>query len=186
MAHSSQIHLAVDHPANAGIMRYLSGLQSVSVPACQDLPSSPPEAINDPYMNLGTHPELVARLWDEITANLPVRCAWVVYGSPALVRPDTGIVFAFAGGTSTYALRLPAIARAELAAAALRQAEERAGKFGLMGTARQKYLDAQSGNVHTYSDGSTFDISSVGKDWGFGRWLDGEVRWCRSAYEHAV
>jgi hypothetical protein len=114
-------------------------------------------------------------LWDEITTALPVRCNWVVYGAPVLVRPDTGIIFAFAGGTHTYALRLPPGPRAELVAAAVRHAEERADKFALRAV-----------DVHEYSDGSTFDLATVGKEWVFGSWLPGETDWCRAAYDHAT
>ena len=53
------------------------------------------------------HPDLVARLWDEITTLLPVDCRFVLFGTPVLMRPDSEIVFGFAGGTHTYALRLP-------------------------------------------------------------------------------
>src|SRR2546421_12530470 len=63
-----------------------------------------PESVN--WLNLGTHPDLVERLWRELTVSLPEACPWVVYGSPTLVHPQTGIVFAWAGGTHTYALRL--------------------------------------------------------------------------------
>ncbi len=34
-------------------------------------------------------------------------CKWVAHGTPVLVRPDSGIVFGFCGGTHTYALKLP-------------------------------------------------------------------------------
>jgi hypothetical protein len=137
-------------------------------------------------MNLGTHPDLVSRLWNEITTALSVRCNWVVYGAPVLVRPDTGIIFAFAGGTHTYALRLPPKQRTELVAAALQQGEERADKFALRGPVRDRYLRAQAGDVHEYSDGSKFDVSTVGSEWAFGRWLPGETAWCLAAYEHAA
>lgn len=136
-------------------------------------------------MDLGTHPDLVSRLWDQITTALPVRCNWVVYGAPVLVRPDTGVIFAFAGGT-IYALRLPLKQRAELVAAASRKAEKHADKFTLRGRERDRYLRAQASDVRKYSDGSTFDISTVGKEWAFGRWLEGEVSWCLAAYEHAT
>ena len=92
-------------------------------------PACSPESVQDPYIHLGTHPELVSRLWDRITSALPVRCNWVVYGAPVLVRPDTGIIFAFAGGTSTYALRLPPKQRAELVDAAMRRAQEGAARL---------------------------------------------------------
>lgn len=72
-----------------------------------------PADVVDPYYRLGTHPDLVARLWDELGGVLPVDCRGVFYGTPALIRPDTGIVFGYAGGTHNYALRLPPPKREE-------------------------------------------------------------------------
>jgi hypothetical protein len=136
-------------------------------------------------MNLGTHPDLVQRVWDEITTELPVDCRWVVYDRPVLVRPDTGIIFAFAGGTG-YAMRLPLTAKNEFSAASLRKAEDNATKFHLQGVARDSYVQHHAGNVEKYSDRSTFDFSTLGEGWMSGRWLSGEPKWCLSAFEHAV
>src|SRR4051794_24613595 len=105
MPHSPHIEVAFDNPANAGVLRHLRGGRSLSL--ARGAGACSPESVREPYMNLGTHPDLVSRLWNEITTALPVRCNWVVYSAPVLVRPDTGIIFAFAGGTHTYALRLP-------------------------------------------------------------------------------
>jgi hypothetical protein len=184
MPHPRHTEVAFENPANAGILRHLRGGRSLS--KARHAAACSPESVEDPYMNLGTHPDLVSRLWDEMTTTLPVRCNWVVYGAPVLVRPDTGIIFAFAGGTHTYALRLPPKQRAELIAAAFRQAEERADTFALRGRDRDTYLRAQAGDVHEYPDGSKFDVSALGKEWAFGRWLEGETTWCLAAYEHAA
>lgn len=184
MPSDSHIEVAFESPANEAVLRHLRGGWSLS--AAHNAASCSPESVQDPYMRLGTHPELVSRLWDEITTALPVRCSWIVYGAPVLVRPDTGIIFAFAGGTHTYALRLPPKHRAELAAVALRQAEKHADQFALRGPERDRYLRVQAGDVHEYSDGATFDVSTIGKEWAFGRWLEGETKWCLAAYEHAA
>lgn len=149
-------HIEVDfeHPLNAGILGYLERGRW----AKSKKPSSlSPESVDDPYMNLGTHPDLVTRLWDEITVKLPADCRWVVYGHPALVHPGSGIIFAFAGGTHTYALRLP----------------ERE---------RQDALRAGAGRVHKYSDGSSLDLNDIGSEWVFGKWLKEEDQWCLAAY----
>jgi hypothetical protein len=58
-------------------------------------------------MTLGAHPDLLARLWDELGGALPVDCRWIVFGTPVLVHPKTGMLFGFGGGTHTYAFRLP-------------------------------------------------------------------------------
>jgi hypothetical protein len=184
MSQPTRIEVAFESPANAAVLRHLRERNPDW--AARHKPSCPPEEVKDAYMSLGTHPELVARLWDQITAALPVRCAYVVYGSPVLVRPDTGILFGFAGGTHTYALRLPPAPRAEMASTALRQAEKNADKFALRGPARDKYLRAQAGDVHQYTGGSKLDISTLGNEWVFGRWMEDETRWCISAYEYAV
>jgi len=103
-----------------------------------------------------------------------------------LARPDTGIIFGFAGGTHVYALRLPPAERAELAAAALRRAAGNADRLGLRGPDRDRYVGAHAGNVHVYSNDSSLDVSSLGDGWALCRWLDDEPRWCRAAYEYAT
>jgi hypothetical protein len=178
------IDVAFEKPANAEVLRHLRGRPSV--PVARNSTACSPESVLDPYRNLGTHPDMVSWLWDEITRTLPVRCRWIVYGAPALVRPDTGIIFGFAGGTYTYALRLPPTERAELTTTAARLAEAWADHFALRGHDRDRYLRAHAGDVHEYSGGSTFDVSTLGKDWAFGRWLEGEATWCLAAYRHAV
>src|SRR5206468_9515852 len=109
---------SVEHPANATLCRYLERHGRLG-----STPIARPDEILKPYESLGTHPDLVARLWDELAADLPADCRFVVFGAPALVRPDTGIVFGFAGGTHTYALRLPADVRQEAMLAGARSEE---------------------------------------------------------------
>lgn len=88
---------ALDHPANAGRRRRFGSRELRQ----GLLPLALPDQIEQPYMALGTHPDLVARLWDELQAQLPTDCRAVVYGTPALMHPTTGIVFGFANGTHT-------------------------------------------------------------------------------------
>lgn len=145
----------LDHPANAGVLHYFQRSWKSTLP-----PSVSPDSVSDPYYNLGTHPDLVEQLWDNVTKKLTQDCRWVVYGRPALVHPTTGIVFAFASGTHTYALRLPE-------------------------PERQAALRAGATRTHTYTDGSTFDLSDVGEEWVFGGWLKGEEDWCLAAYQFA-
>jgi hypothetical protein len=186
MANTYHIEVAFQSLANTGVLRHLLLRRRESLSSAAGVAACSPESVEDAYMSLGTHPDLVSRLWDKIPKLLPVRCSWVVHGVPVLVRPDTGVVFAFAGGTHDYALRLPPKPRAEMIAAAMRKAEENADKFGLRGPDRDRYLSVQAGDVHDYSDGSTFDISTVGKEWVFGGWLEGEANWCLAAFEHAA
>ena len=122
-----ELDVNLSSPANIGIVSYLEAMARSprSVSAAQACASASPESVTNPYYDLGTHPELVERLWDRLTVKLPADCRWIVYGAPALVRPSSGIVFAFAGGTQTYALRLPTRER---------EAALRAGPDGLTNT----------------------------------------------------
>jgi hypothetical protein len=97
------LYRAIDHPANSGLRRHRESRQlRRNIP-----PLARPDEVPRPYDTLGTHPDLVARLWDELYAKLPVDCRVVFYGAPALMHPTTGVVFAFAGGTHTYARACP-------------------------------------------------------------------------------
>lgn len=119
--------------------------------------SAPPEEVPNVYQSLGCHPDLVARLWDKITSKLPERCAWVVCGAPALVHPKSGIIFGFANGTHTYALRIPEPERSEAVKA---------------GATRQ---------VH-YPGGQQVLVDSIGPDWVLLKGLENEEKWCLAAY----
>jgi hypothetical protein len=164
------IRIATGHPANAGILDYLCARERLesSVSVARHMPDCSPESIEDPYLRLGTHPDLVSRLWDELTPGLPVDCRWVVYGTPALVNPRSGIVFAFAGGTHTYAFRLPP------------------WEF-------DEAIRAGASRVHHYPaypelnvEASTLDLSVIGPEWVFGGWFKDESRWCRVAFDFAA
>lgn len=154
-----------NHPANAGIIKYLgsrwlSSRKKKKSPQIEVLSDEAPENIPDPYYQLGTHPELVERFWDEITVKLPTKCQWVINGTPTLVHPMSGIIFGFACGTHSYALRLPALKH-------------------------QEALNAGAERIHQYSNGDELDLDSIGKEWVFGSWLKDETAWCLAAYEFA-
>lgn len=57
-------------------------------------------------MQLGSHPDIVSRIWDELGNSLPLDCKAIVYGNPALVNPQNGIILALGYGTR-YAIRIP-------------------------------------------------------------------------------
>lgn len=126
-----------------------------------------PESVPDIYYSLGTHPDLVERLWDQLTVKLPAECRWIVYGAPVLVHSSSGIIFAFAGGTHTYALRLPAREREE----ALRAGAKRL----------YEYPAYPSLGI----EASTLNLDDIGKEWVFGGWFKGEEDWCLAAYQFA-
>jgi hypothetical protein len=168
------------HPANAALVSYLRqrGHGRRAPPDCS------PETLGNLYFNLGTHPDIVERLWHELGGRLPP-CAWVVYGTPVLVHLAIGVLFAFAQGTGPYALRLPPKERAKALAAARRKAEQHAEEHGLQGAARERYLAIQSGRVWEYVDGEVLDLNDISEEWVFGRWLGREAAWCKSAFDFA-
>jgi hypothetical protein len=147
----------IHHPANAGLRRYRESRR-----LWRNLrPLARPDEVERPYDSLGTHPDLVARLWDELPTKLPADCRVIFYGAPALMHPTSGVVFAFAGGTHTYALRLPEAERAEA-------------------------LRAGATRVKQYPTGQSFDLSEIGGEWVFCGWFRGEEEWCLAAFELAA
>ena len=76
--------------------------------------SEPLEAAPDPLYGLGTHPDIIERLW-RIDAALPRTCRWLLWGGPALVHPESGVVFAVGFGTIGIVVRLPPGRRADAA-----------------------------------------------------------------------
>lgn len=84
-----------------------------------------------------------------------------------LVHPTTGIVFGFAGGTHTYALRLPPRERADAVKAGARTIHEYPAYPELKVAA------------------SRLDLADFGPEWVLGGWLKHEEDWCRAAFEFA-
>jgi hypothetical protein len=120
--------------------------------------------VKDPGLTLGTHPDLIARLWDELGGALPVDCRVIAYGMPALVRPDSGVIIGVAGGTQMYALRLDADG---------------------FWAARNAGLDV----VFRYpavpkvrSHDIVVDATTFGDTWVFGRWHASEPGWLAAGY----
>jgi hypothetical protein len=130
--------------------------ESLSQATLQD-----PRDIADPYTTLGSHPEIVERLWDAVGSQLTTDCRAVVCGTPALVAPRSGIVFGLALGTE-YALRLTA--------EFLIQAREAGAEV-----------------IHHYQ--TTGDILNLrrefGPDWVFGKWDGREPQWCSATLASA-
>src|SRR5437870_5423463 len=65
-----------------------------------------PFSVKDPYMGQGCHPDIVERIWDQIGKVFLTDARCLVYGTPALVDPETGIVVAVGYGTA-YCVRIP-------------------------------------------------------------------------------
>jgi len=115
--------------------------------------------VQRPYPRiLGAHPEAVERVWDELGSALPRDCRAVIYRAPALVHPDTGVIFALVLGTF-YALRSPT------------------------GSDRE---DAVADRVQrrVFKPGTDLDAKrDLGDDWTLGKWVKQESHLCLSAYE---
>lgn len=142
----------LSHPANAGVLAYLSrgGNRAPEV--------IPPHAVEDPYYKLGSHPDVVERIWDQLGAAVPRPCRCIVGGTPALVQPRTGIIFALAIGTQ-YGLRLP-------------------------GGLADEAIRAGAKTQVRWSTGDEMDTRrDLGEEWVFGAWLAQEPDWCRKACE---
>jgi hypothetical protein len=113
--------------------------------------------VKDPVNGLGTHPDIIEHMW-KLDATLPRSCRWVFWGGPALVHPDTGVVFAVGFGTIGYVMRLPPHI--------LAIATEDHAKIVVRG-----------------NPGQTFDIGPAGPEWRFVRWPPHEAEWCRAAFD---
>jgi len=136
----------------AQVARIMSRPSGADVPASQPLSS-----VADPLYGLGTHPDLIERLW-KLNAVLAEDCRWVVFGFPALVTPSSGVIFAFARGTLGYALRLTEAGQSE------------ADSLGA------KPRNGAPPNLR-------LDLDKAGPEWRLGGWRDREPDWCRATYE---
>jgi hypothetical protein len=145
----------LDRAENAGVLAYLAHGR----PASEAGFGAPPPDV-DRY-HLGTHPDIVARLWDELNANLPSDARRLVFDGPALAHPN-GTILAAALGTQ-YALRLMPEDLAEA-------------------------VEAGAELVHHFRTvGTTLDLpATFGPGWVFGRFDDREPEWVSAAYAEQV
>jgi hypothetical protein len=140
------------HPANRQPLIYLTGRNP------QASPIAAPDCVPQPYLTLGTHPDVVEHLWDQINAVYPLDARAIIYRYPGLIHPVSGIILALGWGTA-YALRLPT----DLYPLAL----QRGGK-----------------TVIKWSASHSTDIqATLGEDWLFGSWPKEERDWCQKAYD---
>jgi hypothetical protein len=117
-----------------------------------------PDRVEKPYRDLRAQPDVVEQIWNRLGAALPMDCRAVVYGTPGLVHPLTGIVFALAIGTR-YGLRLP-------------------------GALPQEAVRAGAPTSVRWTNGGGMNIQDeLGEDWIFGWGVQQEQSWCLAAYE---
>ncbi len=108
-------------------------------------------------MGCGSHPDIVERVWDQLSAALPKSCRCLVHGTPALVHDKLGVVLGLTLGTE-YALLLP---------------------NGRMPDADKKAME----RVHVYKTSRvTLDLGDFGPCWRFGRWNREEEEWMQEVY----
>ena len=126
-----------------------------------------PDLVANPYLDLGTHPELVKFLWKDITRLIDVDCRWIIFGTPALVNPQSSLVFAFAEGTQICALRVPPQKYSEALLA---------GATKVVKYPAYPYLNIRASEV---------DASSIGSDWLFVGGIKNEALWGISAHDYS-
>ena len=142
----------VSQPSNKMVVAYLSNRNPEAA-----LTLLPEESTRDPYMHLGSHPDIVERVWKGIGAELDTDCRLIVCGTPALVQPVTGIILAIALGTQ-YCLHLSdPLFKTALAAGA---------------STTRKWSGRRVTNI----------ADEFGAGWIFGKWLKEEIGWCRESY----
>ena len=111
----------------------------------------------DPYAEAGSHPEVVARVWNFLGDGMPDSSRGLLDGRPVLVHPGTGTPVAIPIAT-TYAIWVAADDRPQ------------AERIGLRSTWH-------------WGDGEVTDISKeLGEGWYFGRWRTEERTLCRRAF----
>lgn len=140
--------------ANDGVLGYLRRRNERGLPLCVA-----PEASDfDPYLALGSHPDVVEHLWKTLASRLPEETHCVALGVPALADPETGLVLAVALGTS-YALRCHPVSRAQASEAGLPSVQEYTG--------------------------TSLDAAAIfGNDWLFGRFHDREPEWLEGSFSY--
>ena len=149
----------IERPENSKVIASLTRKGSYFALKSHDSPAFASwDCVPDPYSWCGTHPDIVEYLWDKIGKALSADCRGLVYGTPALVQPKSGVIFALGNGTR-YNLRLP-------------------GTLATM---------AIEGGAKTFVHWSTGDHTDIqkeyGEDWVFGAFLPNELIWCKQVYE---
>jgi hypothetical protein len=99
---------------------------------------------------------MVTRIWRDINDSLPADCRVLVYGTPALMQPETQLLLAVTFGTQ-YMVR----------------ASEQAIRRG---------LPQEISTVMTWSNKKTTNLADFGPDWFFGKWLPEEIIWCKENF----
>ncbi len=146
---SLEMRLDKKHPMNRLVLEYLWDPKRLRF---SSEPIVGPDEHDDPYREAGAHPDVVERVWIVLGESLTADCRAVVYGTPALVHPDAGVVFALATGTA-YRIRVPV------------DTIDEAIKLGCQ--IEREWTAAGKTNIE----------NELGRGWVFGSWLDEESLW---------
>ncbi len=121
--------------------------------------SQPIETVAGAGLYLGTHPDIIERMWT-LDKTLPHSCRWALWGKPALVHPETGIVFAVGYGSIGMVMRLPP---------------------SVLDGADPKQAIAKV----VSNPAKALDFSEIGPEWRIVSWAAQGEEWARAAYEFA-
>jgi hypothetical protein len=100
-------------------------------------------SVPDAHLNCGCHPDIVEWLWVTVGKTLPKDCRCLIHRCPALVHPESGVIFAIAMGME-HGLRVPQILHTDAIAAG-------------------------ATTIHNWSAGDSTDIRlELGDEWFFG------------------
>ena len=115
-----------------------------------------PSEVSDPYLRQGSHPDIVERIFKGLGQNLPEDALGVIFGTPGIYEPSSGVILALALGTS-YALRIPS---------AERKSDQQTTILYSARTSLEKLLD----------------LALFGPDWIVGRFKAEELAWCQQCF----
>jgi hypothetical protein len=63
-------------------------------------PLTPAAEATDPYYEAGCHPDVVGFMWERLSKKFPDEARCLVYGTPCIIQPASGILIAAGMGTS--------------------------------------------------------------------------------------
>jgi hypothetical protein len=144
--------LSMNHPMNVHLLAHMALRYRDLVPI-----AGPNSSEKDPYRELGSPPDTVSRVWDEIGSALAPVCRCLLYGRPALVAPTSGVVLAVTWGMP-YIINVPP--------SAVPIAKKLRGDF----------------MARMVEDGKIDVTKEFGVGWIFGCWLMEELAWCQQVF----
>jgi hypothetical protein len=141
-----------DHPLNALFVASQQGKGAGTADVLEPWDAKP-----SAWDKRGSPPGVVQHLWKKLGNKLPVNCRAILYGSPVLIEPSSGVVIAKAYGT-VYVIR---VCPGDIEAA----------------------LSLGCTTTHQWSDGTTLDLQQeLGVDWVFGHFLKEEYGWLQNTF----